>query len=266
MGKFTGILLASDMDDTYLTRGTTVGRGNVQAIEAFMAEGGLFTVATGRSLQGFATIEPLTVYNTPCVLFNGSYVYDYKTKQILRETPLTGSYRRDCQAITDAFGGQSIEIHTLDTTYVHRPNEINEKHFQALQINAMETKSLDDIPNPWLKALFADEHETLIVIQQHVRQHYNDKYDCIFSHKYLLELQDKQASKGCQVAWLAEHLNAHTVYTAGDGENDLSMAERFPFFAPSNATQAAKNAATKIFCDVEEGAITEIIAHIEKIT
>ena len=47
MGKFDGVLLASDYDDTLYGTDMTVSAENVKAIEYFTAQGGTFTVATG---------------------------------------------------------------------------------------------------------------------------------------------------------------------------------------------------------------------------
>lgn len=48
MGKFDGILLCTDLDDTLLTTDKRVSDENSKAIEYFKSEGGLFTFATGR--------------------------------------------------------------------------------------------------------------------------------------------------------------------------------------------------------------------------
>ena len=59
MGKFTGVLLVSDFDNTLVyTESALKGLApmpellpeNRQAIEYFMAEGGTFSIATGRAL------------------------------------------------------------------------------------------------------------------------------------------------------------------------------------------------------------------------
>ena len=72
MGRFDGVLLASDFDNTLvytedvlLSGGVLppLSRENREAIEYFMAEGGIFSVATGRALPSFAPIAP----TLPCL-------------------------------------------------------------------------------------------------------------------------------------------------------------------------------------------------------
>ena len=230
MGKFSGILLASDLDGTLLSGHKTVSAGNRQAIEYFMAEGGLFCPATGRSLHGFATVEPEVPYNTPCVLFNGSCVYDYASGEAVRTAPLRGSYVQACREVLDAFPELPLEVHNLHMTYVYRGTAFNDEHMRVIGA-PYAAAALADIPQPWLKAVFCDEHDILRAVQRWMRKRYGGIFDCVFSHKYLLELQDLVANKGDQVAYVAKRFGVRRVYAVGDGENDLSLA-RFELFAP----------------------------------
>ena len=80
MGKFDGVLIASDFDNTMVyTEGAlrsggpvpAISRENRDAIEYFMAQGGTFSVATGRALPSFASVMDGVPMNGPTVLFNG---------------------------------------------------------------------------------------------------------------------------------------------------------------------------------------------------
>ena len=55
MGKFDGVLLASDFDDTLYDKHLQVPQRNRLALEYFMAQGGRFAVATGRAFEGMET-------------------------------------------------------------------------------------------------------------------------------------------------------------------------------------------------------------------
>ena len=72
MGKFDGVLLLSDFDNTLVyTEDALLSGGrlpplnsaNREAIHYFMAEGGIFSVATGRALPSFAPIAPTLPMN-----------------------------------------------------------------------------------------------------------------------------------------------------------------------------------------------------------
>ena len=60
MGKFSGVLIASDFDNTLVYTEEALRLGlptppmsdaNRQAIQDFMAQGGIFSIATGRALS-----------------------------------------------------------------------------------------------------------------------------------------------------------------------------------------------------------------------
>ena len=74
MGKFTGLLLASDYDNTltYTEEALRLCRpmppvsdANQAAIRYFMAEGGIFSVATGRAKPAFEAVADGVPMNGP---------------------------------------------------------------------------------------------------------------------------------------------------------------------------------------------------------
>ena len=77
MGKFDGMLLCTDLDDTLLTDNKQVSEKNRKAIDYFKSEGGLFTFSTGRVPMGARLILEYVVPNAPIVCFNGGGIYDF---------------------------------------------------------------------------------------------------------------------------------------------------------------------------------------------
>ena len=86
MGKFTGLLLASDYDNTLTyteealrlcTPMPPVSDANQAALRHFMAEGGIFSVATGRAKPAFEAVAHGVPMNGPTILFNGAAIYDF---------------------------------------------------------------------------------------------------------------------------------------------------------------------------------------------
>ena len=79
MGRFDGVLLASDFDNTLIPTETalrtgqpvpTLSPGNRAALEHFMAEGGRFAIATGRALAAFLRYADEVPMNAPGVVSN----------------------------------------------------------------------------------------------------------------------------------------------------------------------------------------------------
>ena len=83
MGKFDGVLIASDFDNTIVYTEDALYAGaptpdisleNRAAIEHFMAGGGTFCVATGRAKPSFEPIRRRIPSNGPTILFNGAAI------------------------------------------------------------------------------------------------------------------------------------------------------------------------------------------------
>ena len=55
MGKFDGVLIATDFDDTYCGPGGVVHPANIEAVKGFTAQGGFFTLGTGRARRYFVS-------------------------------------------------------------------------------------------------------------------------------------------------------------------------------------------------------------------
>ena len=92
MGRFDGVLLASDFDNTLIYTEDALLRGepipplperNRQALTYFMAEGGRFAISTGRALAAFEKYAPLVPMNAPGVICNGAALYDFAKQEYL---------------------------------------------------------------------------------------------------------------------------------------------------------------------------------------
>ncbi|MEI8201182.1 MAG: HAD hydrolase family protein [Eubacteriales bacterium] len=75
-------ILLSDLDGTLLDSSSKVSVENQQAIKTFIAQGGHFGIATGRSqLNAVAFLDHVEI-NTPSILYNGCALYDFEAKKI----------------------------------------------------------------------------------------------------------------------------------------------------------------------------------------
>ena len=134
MGKFDGVLIASDFDNTMVyTEGAlrsggpvpAISRENRDAIEYFMAQGGTFSVATGRALPSFASVMDGVPMNGPTVLFNGAAIYDFPAGRYLRTAFLPECIRDHVRQLSQLIPGLTFEIyHDDNSIHVVNPNEI----------------------------------------------------------------------------------------------------------------------------------------------
>lgn len=279
MGKFDGVLLVSDFDNTMvytegaLRRGgelPPLSRENREAIERFMAQGGTFSVATGRALPSFAAVQPQLPMNGPTVLFNGGAIYDFSRGRYLRTAFLPERIRLHVRQLLDIMPGLTFEIyHDDNSIHVVRPNEITARHLHLTHSPSVELASLDEAPSPIAKLLFEEEPERLRQLESFIRaQNWSREYEIVSSASTLLEITAKGANKGGMTAELCRLLRVDParLYCVGDHANDIPMLQlaRIPF-APANAIESVRSLpGLHLLPDCRENAIAALIDELDK--
>ena len=278
MGKFTGVLLASDFDNTLIHTEPALRSGapipplsvrNREALEYFMAEGGRFAVATGRALAAFMRYADVVPMNTPGIVCNGAALYDFAQKAYLETAMLEGEIRERGQAVLDRFPDAAVEAyHVENVIHAVRPNEITRNHEHLTMVAVTEIPSLLDAPLPLGKLLFEAEHGTLEQVLLFLEeQGWREDYELIFSMPTLLEMTAKGANKGAMVRRLAERLgiSMEHVYCIGDEANDLSMLKAAAEgFAPANCNAVVRESGVTLVAHCADDALAEVISILDK--
>ena len=278
MGKFDGVLLASDFDNTLLNTETArrtgaevpeVSRRNWEALEYFMAGGGRFAIATGRALAAFIKFADQVPMNAPGIVCNGAALYDFQKGEYLETILLDESTRRRGQETLDRFPTLAVEAYHIDNViHAVHPNEITRNHEHLTKVGVTEMPSLLDVPLPLGKLLFEASHETLLEIRAFLEERgWSGDYELIFSARNLLEMTARGADKGGMVRQLADRLGIpmDRVYCVGDEANDLSMlTAAAEGFAPANCAAAVRESGAAIVCDAREGALADVVELLEQ--
>jgi len=280
MGKFSGMLLVSDFDNTLLyTEKALRSQGecpemplrNVEKIRYWMAEGGCFAVATGRAMSAYRSYHPMVPSNAPTVVDNGGAIYDFRTNEYLVTSFLPAGAREHIKAVMEAFPGAALELyHDNGLLQVMNPSPWNVQHAKLTKLDFTVITDLepDTVPLPITKALFVGDRAMLDGICAFaVEQGWREGYELIFSSDHLLEMTARGANKGEMVKLLARHLGCSTLICAGDHLNDLPMlavADRA--FCPENGEEAVKASGVRVVCHCLEGAVGEIIEILDRET
>ncbi len=279
MGKFTGVLLASDFDNTLVyTESALKGLApmpellpeNRQAIEYFMAEGGTFSIATGRALPSFEIVRPGLPMNGPAILFNGAAIYDFKAKQYLCTAFLPDTVRPHIMQVLDAWPEAAVELyHDDNAIFALHANELTLAHLHLTHEATEMLETIDQAPSPISKALFEIVPEKMAALHRYVTgMPWASRYEIVPSNSYLLELTAKGASKGDMVQRLAQllHIAPQNIYCVGDHANDLGMlaVSAIPF-APANAIECVRQVpGIHILPDARNGAIAALIRQLDE--
>ena len=278
MGKFDGVLLASDFDNTILNtelpRRTgcpipPISQRNVEALRYFMDNGGRFAVATGRALPAFRMFAEQVPMNAPAVVCNGGALYDFKTERYLETMELPETIRPQGQDVLDRFPTAAVEAYHMDNViHAVRPNEYTRQHEHVTHAGVQPVPTLLEVPMPLIKIMFEDDHEHLLALRDYVsRQPWSADYEVFFSDRTLLEVTRKGASKGAMVARLAKRLGISMdhVYCAGDENNDLYMLTMAAEgFAPANCVETVRSCGATIVADCDHDTLAEIVSILDK--
>lgn len=278
MGKFDGVLLASDFDNTLIyteealrTGGEVppLSKNNRAALEYFTGNGGLFTISTGRALPAFLHYAPDLPMNAPGVVCNGAAIYDFARQEYVEVSLLDATALHRGQAVLNAFPTVGCEAyHIANVIHAVHPNEITRQHQHITHVGIEEKPSLLDVPLPLGKLLFEEERPVLENVKAFlIRQGWAQDYELIFSGGCLLELTRKGANKGGMIRRLAKMLEIAPadLYCMGDEANDLPMlAEAAQGFAPANCIEAVRNSGATIVADAREDAAAEVISILDR--
>ena len=165
MGKFDGVLLASDFDDTLYGLDRQVCPRNRKALDYFIAQGGRFTVATGRAHTTFAPYVHLAPINAPVVLSNGSAIYDFQQERFLVQTLLDPRAPDDMAALTAAIPEIGFEAYHGEDIYVYNFNAVTAGHMKKVGTTYTQCP-IAQMPTPWGKVILQQEHDVLL-LQNH---------------------------------------------------------------------------------------------------
>ena len=276
MGRFDGVLLASDFDNTLIYTEDALrsdepvpplSRENREALEWFMAEGGRFAIATGRALAALVKYVDQMPMNAPGVVCNGAALYDFARGEYLEMAMLDGDVRERGQAVLEKFPSAAVEAYHIDNViHAVHPNAITRQHEHLTKVAVEERPSLPEVPLPLGKLLFEDDHAVLEEIKRFLtEQGWSGDYELIFSGQTLLELTARGANKGGMVRRLAARLgiSPEHVYCVGDEANDIPMlTAAAEGFAPANCVSLVRDCGATIVSDARESALADVVRHL----
>ena len=280
MGKFDGVLIASDYDNTMaftegsLFTGTPpppVSEKNRKAVEYFMAEGGTFSVSTGRALPAFDVVRADVPMNGPTILFNGAAIYDYGAGKYLHTAFLPEEIRRHITEVLDELGPLAFKVyHDNKSIFVVNPNEYTDRQKHLTHLPAVTLPSVWEAPSPILKIAFQEPLDVQRRIQDFIATRpWCSEYEVVSSADHLLEVTVHGANKGGMVQKLAQLLGIaqRHVYAMGDHANDIPMLEfARQGFCPENAIDSVKAVpGIHVLSHCRDDATAEMIAYLDKL-
>ncbi|MBE6864860.1 MAG: HAD family hydrolase [Ruminococcus sp.] len=261
------VILLSDLDGTLLNSQKQITDKDRKAIERFIALGGHFTVATGRTIQSFEQFLSIIDIKEPVIMYNGAAIYDYEKGEALYTHPLPDGCREMTAALLEAMPEAGGEVLRTDGTYVFRNTDYQQLHTRLCGI-VPEYAELENIEDGgWLKVLFSLAPEDVTHLELLTRQFgYDKNVSFVRSADIFLEMLPLGVSKGSALEQYRKFpgYEGYTFVAVGDFDNDIEMIKAADYgVCPANAEEDVRAAADLVLTKTnDEGAIAELIEHI----
>ena len=266
MKRFEGLVLCSDVDGTLIDEHNSVPKENLEAIQYFRAHGGKFTLATGRIPEAVTPVLHGITLDFPCICHNGCSIYDFYTNRYIDTVELPKEAHKAAEQVIELSPDTGVEVITPEGIFVVKQTFATDRHIAFEKITARRADSLEEVPAPWLKILFAQEPDKTDRLNEQMRSSaYHANYTIIKTHQYYYEIYHKNASKGNALETLCAHFNIDlkNVAAIGDNENDLSMLLKAGISAAAgNAPGSVKTKAGIVTCANSQGAVADFISKL----
>ena len=272
MGKFSDILLTVDFDRTLTAPDSTIPARNIEAIEYFMANGGTFTVNTGRSVPMYQSKLDLVPVNAPLLLYNGSAAYDKERREFTFASPIDLPMVETLRKTMAMFPGLAVELQGMERHYLFEPNEMWEK-YNIHNGCPYAFCNLQDAPEPFLKFTIYGQIRDVTVadlysgtpeefaemdrVEEELNRAFGDKCAVFRAANRIIDVHAKGVSKANAARQLQRELGRKTLVCVGDGENDVSMMQAADYaFCPGDAIIRDR---FDNVCDCADGAVADVI-------
>ena len=264
MKRFDDIIIATDLDGTFLGKNSRVVPENIEAINYFKEHGGHITFSTGRSAGALRRVcpEAWEIANICGILTNGSVLYDFKTQSVYDE--LFMPYQETVSLLKDTLekfpdagvrvGRGENYLITNSTPYLE--NEI--KRFASITTHL----SIDELPRDINKYVYVAPSEVLAPLKAYLDTQSLPSFAIFHSSPVLLEVCNVNATKGKRIPQLKSLVShpAPVVYAVGDYNNDIDMLKCADVAAcPDNAGPEVKEICSVHLCHHDQGAIADLI-------
>lgn len=268
--KFSGWLVASDIDGTLNTKLRKLPERNLNAIRHFVLDlGGHFTLASGRNV---ASLEKhflrLPIKSTPAIVLNGAGLYDFEKGEMISFSAISGNGKEIVRKVIEKFPMTEIEICTPDNILLLNAFVYGTALVRADNLPHKRIKRIEEAyPYDWGKVVLFGLPPFINRVIKYANSLNNGELSCMSSSIATYELLAKGTTKGTVVKKLAGMLDIAYEHTAaiGDYFNDFDMLRSV--FLPAACGQAPKKVHEIVkyhACHCNKGAVGDFLEYIEK--
>ena len=218
-------LFVADIDGTLLKTNMPMNQDVINAAENYIRKGGKTSLCTGRAIASTRAIANLIHVNTPCILFGGSVIYDFKKNLVIWKQSLPDDVMYLLHSIYDRFPAVSIQAYALNDIYVLRENR-RMRERGILEECSEPICGFEKCVEPLLKIVLTCDNPELLnrLINEHM---YFGSFEFAFASRCFVEITPKDVSKGKTLEILSETcgIPLDRIFAAGNAMTDKSLLE-----------------------------------------
>lgn len=268
MKRFEGILICTDLDGTLLSSDRSISGENLEAIEYFKANGGMFTIISGRVPVTARKICDIVKPNVPFGCINGGGLYDVEKQKFVWINTLPEEGMELVEHVDKYMPHIGIQVNTPENLYFCKDNSAMAKFRKLVGVPNLACH-YKEVEPPISKVLFAHEDEEELfklirLLDEHPKSH---KFSFVRSEHDLYEILPKGTDKSMALAKLVEILGLDIKKTVaiGDYYNDIGMVRYAGVgISVANGCDEIKEIADYITVSNNDHAIARVIEDIEK--
>ena len=269
---FSDILLTVDYDRTLTAPDSSVPERNLEAIRYFIANGGTFTVNTGRSVPMTKAFRDIVPVNAPLLLYNGSAAYDLQEDRLSFCHEIRMDMWETVKTCMALFPDLTVEVQATDAHYRFTENPAWDAFSDHNQCARGFAKPGDDL-GAFLKfSLYGQIRDVTVADLYHalpgekermdeaeamLKERFGDKCEVFRAATRIIDVHAKGVSKLRSARDLQKAMGRKWLVCVGDAENDISMLEGADFaWCPCDGVVADR---FENVCNCADGAVADVI-------
>ena len=266
--SFSDWLIVSDIDGTLNNKARKLPERNRKAIERFVANGGHFTLASGRNPQSMERhFKSLPISGTPAVVINGAGIYDFRKQEMVHFSPMNEEAMELTVQAAEKFRAVDVLIVAKDIIYVTGIGWFGKIFVSVDNLDHKHIRNIRDVPREnWGKVIFSGLPMHISKVKKHFESLNSSEMTLMSSSIASFEVLAKNTHKGTAVIKLAEILGIDKSHTGaiGDYFNDYDMLKTVGVPACcGQAPQELKEISEFVACHCNNGAVADFLEYIE---
>ena len=273
MKKFHNVIIASDMDGTFLTQNAEGIARNRGAIEYFKANGGHFTFASGRTYRAIQRACPdlAQLTNAPVLACNGACLYDYQNMRELERRPVEFEYIKEfIEFLEDTGLPAGVRMITGGTHLFYKLDYYRTKK-EYENISTLDECLLIPLSEwskyPLYRMTVRADDDVIDKIVSLSKPVFGDRLGFAHSEHTMLDVQSVRVNKAVVLKDMASKYFDRPMFlcAVGDYANDIEMLSCADLACcPENAIDAVKAISHHTLCHHDKGVIADVIDVLDK--